>query len=541
MSIHRPRRAVPSLVFGALAVGVLCAGPAHADQACGKRGGTLTYTYAAEPVALSTLKTTSVPVAIIATKIYEGLLKYGGPQLTPEPGLAKSWDISADRLTYTFHLRDDVTWQDGVPFTSADVKATIEQAILPYHTRGKVFFGEVANIATPDRYTVVFKLKKPVPYFMQAFHASNTPIFAKHIMDTIDMKDRNAVMNSSLVNHPVGTGPFELRKWAPGRDIILDRNPNYWDKPFPCLDHIVMRIIPDGEARAVALKTGEVDLAPMNSIPYADIQTFASSTNFTVTTKGTEGLGTDMWLDVNNRTGPLANPLVRNAISDAMDREKIINIIWYGYGIPSRGPLVSTNPFFDKNLPPLTYNMRKAAQLLDRAGYPVKADGERFAITQYYLPYGAQYQRLAEYIRLQLGKLGIKVTTESLDIGGWLNKVFNQWDYQMTSTFTDNRNDPTVGTERIFTTSFIKKGATFENSMGYSNPKVDELFAAGALETDLQKRKEDFDQAQEIIQKDMPVIFLVELANVSIWNKRVHGILTNGLSSYGTWAHVWMN
>ncbi len=101
-----------------------------------KKGGTLTYTYQPEPPALSTVATTAVPVAIASTKIFESLLEYTGKELTPQPGLAASWTVSPDQTSYTFKLRSGVTWQDGKPFTSADVKFSIEKIILPYHARG---------------------------------------------------------------------------------------------------------------------------------------------------------------------------------------------------------------------------------------------------------------------------------------------------------------------------------------------------------------------------------------------------------------------
>jgi peptide/nickel transport system substrate-binding protein len=459
--------------------------------------------------------------------------------MKPEPGLAESWQVSDDQKTYTFKLRKGVQWHDGTPFTSADVQFSIEHAIRPFHARGDVFFGQVEAIDTPDPQTVVFRLKAPVPFFLQAFQASSTPIFPKHVLEKVDTSSREAVTNSSLTTQPIGTGPFRLKEWVKGDHITLERNPNYWRAGLPCLDGIVLRVVPDGAARSIAIENGEVDLAPMNALPDADIERLAKLPQIEVTDKGTEALGTNMWLDLNVRAEPLSNVRVRQAISLALDRKAIIDVIWYGHGRPSRGPLVSTNPFFDETLPDFELDLAKANALLDEAGYKRGANGVRFEIKQYFLPYGEKYVRLAEYIRQQLHKVGIETKTQSLDLGGWLKAVFTDWDYQLTSTFTDNRNDPTIGTQRLFTTSYIRKGATFTNSMGYSNPRIDEIFAAGASEPDPVKRKAIFSEMQEILHKELPVIFLVELPNVSVWSKRVHGLLTNGLSFYGGWEKVW--
>jgi peptide/nickel transport system substrate-binding protein len=525
-------------IAAALAAGMAL--PALAQEACPKRGGTLTYSYTPEPVALSTLRTTGVPVAMISGKIYEGLLDYEGPTMTPRPGLARSWEVSEDSLTYTFHLRPGVQWHDGRPFTAADVKFSVERAIRPYHARGEVFFGDVASIETPDDLTVVFRLKRPVPFFMQAFVASSSPMLPKHLLEGVDTASREAVINAPLTAaQPVGTGPFRLKEWVRGSHITLERNPNYWQAGLPCLGAVVLRVIPDGAARAIALENGEIDLAPMNSVPDAEIQRLAALPQIEMSTRGTEALGTNMWLDLNLRSGPLADVRVRQAISMALDRKQIIDVIWYGHAVPSRGPLVSTNPFFDASLPEYPFDIRRANALLDEAGFRRGSNGVRFQIRQNFLPYGEKYVRLAEYVRQQLRRIGVDVTTESRDIGGWLKSVFTDWDYQMTSTFTDNRNDPTVGTERLFTTPYIRRGASFTNSMGYSNPRVDELFRLGAQEPDPAKRRAIFNEVQKILHDELPVIFLAELSNVSLWNRRVHGLVTNGLSYYSGWERVW--
>src|SRR3954468_24970278 len=147
-----------------------------------KRGGTLTFTYQPEPSALSTIATTAVPVALVSTKIFESLLEYKGPELSPIPGLAESWTIGDEGKTFTFKLRNDVKWHDGQPFTSEDVKFSVEKLVKPLHSRGKVYFGELDAVEAPDPHTVVFKLKKPVPFFLKAFQPSETPILPKHIL-----------------------------------------------------------------------------------------------------------------------------------------------------------------------------------------------------------------------------------------------------------------------------------------------------------------------------------------------------------------------
>ena len=163
----------------------------------------------------------------------------------------------------------------------------------------------------------------------------------------------------------------------------------------------------------------------------------------------------------------------------------------------------------------------------------------RFKLSQNFLPYGESWVRLSEYIRQELGKIGIEVETQSLDLGGWLKKIYTDWDYGFTSNFVHNYSDPSIGIQRSFISSSIEKGATFTNSMNYRNKRVDELFAAALVETDPARRQKMFDEVQVILHDEMPVIFLVEIAYSHLWNKRVNGLITNGISMYSPWDSVW--
>jgi peptide/nickel transport system substrate-binding protein len=186
---------------------------AASAQQCGKTGGTLTYVYHPEPTALSTIATSAVPVAIISTKIYESLLSYEGAALTPKPSLAESWTVSDDKKTYTFKLRRDVKWHDGKPFTAEDVAFSVEKIVRPYSSRGRVYFGDLASLETPDPYTIVFKLKDAVPFFMNVFQPGETPILPKHAFNGIDVSTAAGVRGAEIMQKPVGTGPFRLKEW----------------------------------------------------------------------------------------------------------------------------------------------------------------------------------------------------------------------------------------------------------------------------------------------------------------------------------------
>ena len=531
------KQALRILATTAAVAALLAAGPAAAQ----KKGGSLAFSYQPEPSALSTIATTAVPTALVSTKVFESLLEYKGPELTPVPGLAESWIVAPDGLTYTFKLRGDVKWHDGKPFTSKDVKFSVEKLIAPMHSRGKVYFGDLAGVDTPDARTVVFKLKKPVPYFLKAFQPTESPMHPEHLLGALDFSDAKNIRQSDFMSKPVGTGPFRFKEWKKGSHVILERNPDYWKKDRPFLDQVIFKVIPDGAARAIALETGEIDLAPMNAVPQADIARLGELKNLQLSNDGAEGLGPLLWLEMNIREKPLSDVRVRKAISMAINRKTVVDVMWYGQGKPARGPLVSGNPLFDASLPQFEYNPQKANQLLDQAGYPRGAGGVRFKMTQHFTPYGESFQRLAEYTRNELGKIGIQVETQSADMGGWLKAVYTDWSYNMTNNFTHNYSDPAIGTQRAFVSSNIRKGASFTNSMGYKNDRVDQLFEQSGVEIDPAKRKAQYAEIQKILADELPVIFLVEIAYSHLWNKRVHGLITNGISMYSSWDGVWVD
>ena len=181
-----------------------------------------------------------------------------------------------------------------------------------------------------------------------------------------------------------------------------------------------------------------------------------------------------------------------------------------------------------------------ANKLLDDAGYKRSGPNNmRFKLQQNFLPYGESWVRMGEYIRQELGKVGIEVETQSLDLGGWLKKIYTDWDYGFTSNFTHNYSDPSIGTQRSFVSSTIAKGATFTNSMDYRNPRIDALYASALTEINPAKRRKMFDEIQTILQDDLPVIFLIEVAYTHFWNRKVHGLITNGISMYSSWDGVW--
>lgn len=497
-----------------------------------QKGGTLSVIIQPEPPILVLSLNQQGPTQTVAGKIYEGLLRYDHG-LNPLPSLAESFSVSPDGMVYTFKLRQNVKWHDGTPFTAKDVVFSTTKMLPETHPRARANFAHAASIEAPDDYTVVFTLKEPFPAFIKAFEVSSAPMMPAHIYEGTDYKQnpKNAT--------PIGTGPFKFGEWVKGSYIHLVKNPDYYQDGKPYLDDIYFRVIPDAASRALALETGEVDISQFNDVEPFDVARLQELPHLSMTTKGYEFVAPLSWLEINSRTAPLDDKRFRQALTFALDRQFIRDKIWFGLGRVATGPVNSVTTGYEGDVPKYTYDLDKAKALLDEMGLKPNAAGVRAEISLMPMPYGETWSRLGEYIKQSWGKIGVKVTLESTDVAGWVQKVSN-WDYQVTTNFVYQYGDPSLGVSRTYVSSNIRKGVMFTNTMGYNNPRVDELFAGAAIENDPAKRQAMFSEMQQIVADELPVIWLLEMEFPTFVNKRVHNAVTTAIGTNENFADVWV-
>lgn len=524
-------RTVAGLVMGLTAI---ASAPVVAQQ---KPGGTLVMVVQPEPATLASYMNTSGPIGMVTGKIFDGLLEYD-LNLKPIPSVAQSWEVAADGKTITFKLRDGVTFHDGKPLTSADVQFSIMEAAKKTHPRGPNTFRAVAAVETPDALTVVFKLSEPAPYMIMALSSYETPLLPKHIYGTGDLK---AHPNA---NNPVGSGPFKFVEWKKGEFIRLDKNATYWRKGHPFLDRIVARYIPDASTRTAALEKGEVHFAAMGAVPFNDAKRLAATPNVEITTKGHEMFSPVAELLLNTKKPPLDNVKVRQAIAHAIDRQFLIDNIWFGYGKPATGPIssnfASSGLYTDKVKTYQTANgVELANKLLDEAGHPRKADGTRFELMHDSLPYGQEWTRFGEYVQQALGKIGIKVNIRLEDVPRWLKRTYTDYDFDTTANFLYNLPDPVLGVHRAVHSGQIKPGTVFVNGARWSTPEVDKLLDAATIEPDQKKRGEIYGQMLKIVADNIPIVWTHEMNFPSAVNKQYKDVLASPLGVYANFAYAW--
>ncbi|RQS62611.1 ABC transporter substrate-binding protein [Burkholderia sp. Bp8963] len=500
-----------------------------------RRGGVLTLLVEPEPPTLLSIANTAGSTLKTSAKTNEGLLAYGF-DLKPKPQLATAWQVSPDGLQYRFTLRRGVKWHDGRPFTSADVAFSIG-LLKGAHPRGRGTFANVADVRTPDDWTVVVVLSKPSPYLLRAFDAAESPIVPKHLY-----KDATAQNVASHPNNnaPVGTGPFRFKEWVRGSHVVYERNPDYWDAGKPYIDTLIVKFIPDAAARAVAFESGTVDLGGESPVPLSELARLSANPKLGLETRGYEYSITQTRIEFNLDHPVLGKLPVRQAIAHALDRNVIRNTIWYGYAAESPTPIAPGSPFHDPRPSPYPYDPRRAEALLDAAGYPRGANGKRFALTHDFLPYGDGFRRVADYVRSALARVGIDVTIRAQDFPTYIRRVYTDRAFDFTNNSMGNFFDPTAGVQRLYWSQNFKRGVPFSNGSHYVNPEVDQLLEAAAIESDAARRLDLFKRFQQIVEDELPDINLVALKQVTIANRRVQDHTTTATGLNGSLADVWL-
>ncbi|WP_338665074.1 ABC transporter substrate-binding protein [Pararoseomonas sp. SCSIO 73927] len=519
-----------NLLAGAASAPVLMsASQAMAQGVQPRRGGVLNVILNPEPPVLQIGVNNQTPTLILGTKMTQGLLKFS-PTLDPMPELAKSWTVSPDGLEYVFRLQENVKWHDGRPFTADDViysVMTFNREIAP---RLRGIIAGIAEATAPDPHTVRFVLKQPFQPFLLCFDATALPMVAKHVYEGGDIRANPANAR------PIGTGPFKLVEWQRGNFVRMERFEEYWKPGQPYLDGILWRIIPDAQSRRVALTGGQVQMATATDIEPFDVPALRQAPNLNVTTKGWEYFSPMFWYEVNHRIKPFDDKRVRQAMSMALDRNFIVNRLWFGLGKAATGPVSSTTRFYDANAKVAPFDVAKARALLDEAGLRANAQGVRGSFKYVIPPYGEIWNRMGEYFRQAMRQIGFEVTLESTDAGTWGSRVAN-WDFETTSNVLYQFGDPTLGVERSYVTSNIQK-ILFTNTSGYSNPRVDELFARARTAASEADRRAAFSEVQKVLVDDMPLLWVVEVNYPTITDKRLQNAVQLGTGDHASYDDV---
>lgn len=348
-----------------------------------------------------------------SSKIFDGLVSYDA-DLNLEPALARKLPKSSDGgKTYTYELRDDVTFHDGKPLTSSDVAFTYRTVLDDdVNSANASDFEAIDSIDTPDKHTVVFHLKYPYAPFPKR---TTLGIVPKH-----ELADKGDIESADFNRDPVGTGPYEVDEWRSGDRLVLRANKDYWDGE-PAVKRVTISFIPDDDTRSARLSSGDLDGA---ALPPKLARTFENDSG----DDGDQDLHmlTRDTADYRGIVMPMNNPVtsdrtVRQAMNIGTDRKGMVKGLLLGHGEPAYGPLPPSDPWYDKDIAQ-SYDPKRAKQLLEQAGWTTNSDddtrskdGTPAKFTLMY-PAGDNLRKsLAITFSDQMKKLDITVDVQGLD------------------------------------------------------------------------------------------------------------------------------
>lgn len=418
------------------------------------------------------------------------------------PSLAKSWDFDKDTNTYTFLLRDDVKWHDGTAFTANDVKFTIETIQNP-ESMSEIAsnYEDIESVEIISDYEVKIKLTAPNVAMLDYLTVGMIP---KHVLEGKD------IATSEFNKSPIGTGPYKLDKWDIGQSIKLVKNTDYYNGE-PEIDNVVFKIVTDYKARAMQLKTGELDLTQITPADMAVIEGTDGFELYKCKTADYRGI-------LYNFNAPLFknNPMLPNALSYGIDREAIIETVLLGQGVSAYSPL-QMGPYNNPDIEKFDYNTDKAKEELEKLGWKLGSDGiyekngEKLSF-EIVCGEGDQVRiDMANVCSQQFKQIGVDAKVKVNAEIDWANQ--DTYLIGWGSPF-----DPDDHTYKVFGTD---KGANYSS---YSNAKVDELLKAARSTDDDAKRLELYKEFQEVMTEAMPYTYIAYIDAIYAADNNIKGI-----------------
>lgn len=441
------------------------------------------------------------------------------------PNLAISWAFSDDNRTLTFKLRPNARWSDGTPVTAEDVAFTFrvqKDPRLSWPGQEIKDFIEAVEVVSPTE--VRFRFSRAYPY--QLMDANDGHILPAHAWGAIPLE---AWPHTDFSRVLVTSGPFRVGSHLPQQVLTLVRDPAFWEPPKPYLDRVVLKVIPDTGQQLAQLLAGLVDVVLM--VPPREAVELKRHPKVEVVEVPSRVWGYVGW---NNRRQPFSDRRVRRALTMAINRQAIVDTVYWGLARVAKGPIPSTMWAANRNLKPLPYDPHQAAALLDAAGV-VDRNGDGFrdwqgktwAIELLYPSVNTLRAQVALMIQADLAKVGVRVELTPMEFTAMMAR-------QEAGNFDAVLSAWSEATKVDLTSAWVTPSATTgsNNFIGYSNPEVDHLALQAREEGDLAKAKVFWDRAQELIVEDQPVTFLYEGVQLVGISRRIKGANINPASVF---------
>lgn len=457
----------------------------------GDSSNNLVAAIAGEPDQLDPHKTSAYFSFEVLENVFDTLVEPDA-NLEMRPALAKSWEVSPDQLSWTFHLRPGVTFHDGSPFTADDVVFSYRR-IIDEQLANLDKFSAVTDVRAVDPMTVVIDVKHPTPNLL-------TNIGGFKGMAIVQ---RRNVESGQIATHPVGTGPFAFRSQKSGDSITLTANPSYWGGE-PKVAGVTFRFISEPSTALSALQAGEIDWT--DSIPTQRVAQLRDDDSLHLAVTASN----DYWyLALNEAHKPWDDVRARQAVAYGIDRAAIVQATSYGTAAANQLAIPDGNPWYTA-YDRYRYDTDAARRLLDEAGVG-DVDLDMLVTSEY-----PETVTAAQVIADNLAPLGITVNIRTVDFATWLDEQ-NSGHFDMLMMGWLGNIDP----DDFYYAQHHTNGTS--NAQKFSNPEVDRLLDAGRVETNRQARFDDYRRAATIIADEVSYIYLYNPSVIQAWVRDLSG------------------
>ncbi len=442
--------------------------------------------------------------AKVVTNLYENLVTFDKDSMEIVPRLATSWKKSDDKKTWTFTLRDDVTFHDGTPFNAEAVVFTFERLINKKHPHRPAlvpYSGEFTFIEKVEGSgnQVTFTLKQPKVIFLQIL-----ALFGAGIVSPAAVAEHGKSFN----RNPSGTGPYRMENWDSDEKLVLERNENYWGEK-PSIPRIIFLTVKEPQTAIEKLKNGEVQI--VDNISLGDVEVVKKSKGLRVESEISLNVA---YLGFNMRKAPYDNIHFRRAVALAIDRDEVNRLIYYGEAEPARNIVPPAIWGRTGKLSPFEFNLEKAKEELAKVNLP-----ENFTPVIWHptfpRPYMPEGNRVAEYIKNQLGEIGLDVKIESFDKASYTGKLRNTDHPMFLLGWSADYADP----DNFFHP--LLHGKSEQNHSFFNNTDFNDAVSKAQTEFDPEKRAALYKRAAAVYRAKMPTLPLVHVKQVVACSERI--------------------
>ncbi len=490
------------------------------NQATPAHGGDLVFARSTDILSLDPANMTDNESIWTAETLYETLYVATPDGKHLKPWLATGYTLSPNHLVWTFHLRHGVRFQNGKPMTSADVKFSIDRVSAKASNPFAFIDVAIKSITTPNPYTVVITTKYPWAPLL-----ADVALFANSIIPN----NYGGESEQAFFKHPIGTGPFEFKSWTKGAQLVLARNPYYWQKGKPYLNRVIFTDVPNDNTRDLQLQGGQAQIDEFP--PFSAVAQLSSSSGTRVTmfpSSLTE------FLQFNEDHAPFANVYVRRAIAYALNREQMVKTVLFGHGQVANSFLSPALWAWDSNVHTPTYDLAQAKAEIAKSSVP-----HGFSTTLLVGSGVANEESLGALVQSDLAPLGIKVTLRPVDPNTEYTDIeTGQYDMAFNYDTTDIIDpDEMVSFGAMGGNTGQKTHALFTN---YNDPQIDQWAEQAERTFNHAARVVLYDKIQQQMASAVPLVPLYYSPFAYAYSSKVHGLYIYPTGNYHL-ENVWLS